>query len=76
MMYTGEFILFSLFNYLDEQTMSNEEIRRDLDYILYALGETLCYAEADLDCEQDEIPELVSQAKKRLLNLRSLYDNN
>ena len=57
--------------------MTNQEMIRDLDFILYALRETLCYAEADPDCDADEIPELVHDAQERLLNLRFfLNDNN
>lgn len=55
------------------KNMTNQEIRVELDYILYALGETICYAEADPDCDQDEIPELVYEAQKKVLHLRSLF---
>jgi hypothetical protein len=55
--------------------MTNQQLRSELDFILYALGETLCYAEADPDCDVDEIPELVFDAQKRLLNLRSFFND-
>jgi hypothetical protein len=55
------------------KTMTNQEIRIELDYVWYALSETFCYAEADPDCEQDEIPELVIEAQEKLLHLRSLF---
>lgn len=55
------------------KNMTNQEIRKELDYALYALSETFCYAEADPDCEQDEIPELVYETQKKLLHLRSLF---
>jgi hypothetical protein len=55
--------------------MTNQELIRDFDYILYALGETLCYAKADPDCDADEIPELVFTAQEILLNLRSFFND-
>jgi hypothetical protein len=39
----------------------------DLFFIYYALGETLCYARADENCEADGIPELVSAAQQMIL---------
>jgi len=39
------------------------------------LGEALCYAEADPDCDADEIPELVFTAQEKLLNLRSFFND-
>lgn len=55
------------------KTMTNQEIKSELGYILYTLGETLCYAKADPDCEQDEIPELVYEAQQKVLYLQSLF---
>ena len=44
--------------------------RSDVDFILYTLGETLCYAEADENCEMDGIPDIVSMAQTILLDFR------
>jgi hypothetical protein len=55
--------------------MTNQQLRSELDYALYALGEALCYAEADPDCDADEIPELVFTAQEKLLNLRSFFND-